>query len=280
MTTTFSRILLASEHTESTAAPRPSRWPWRGAAGNPWPPCCRCSATRSSSRGAATGRAGRRAAARRREALQALARAAGVTLSLRVRRGAEPFAEIVQAARELPADLIVLRRRGQRSFLANLLVGEMVGKVLAHAPCQRAARAARRATITAARRASRAGSTRTGFGLARPGREPGCRMRPAAARVVCVALGEETRATAQQALQAALLGARSRWPCRRRVARGPPLPGTAGRGPRPCCRPHRGGPPPRETLGRAWIGGVAQKVVGLAECPVLVHVNPNPTTSA
>jgi nucleotide-binding universal stress UspA family protein len=42
-----------------------------------------------------------------RQALQGLADAAGVTLQLRVRRGAEPFAEIVQAARELPADLIV-----------------------------------------------------------------------------------------------------------------------------------------------------------------------------
>jgi nucleotide-binding universal stress UspA family protein len=31
---------------------------------------------------------------------------------------------------------------------------------------------------------------------------------------------------------------------------------------------HRG-----DSLARAWIGGVAQKVIGLAECPVLVHVS-------
>ena len=30
-------------------------------------------------------------------------------------------------------------------------------------------------------------------------------------------------------------------------------------------------------LARAWIGGTAQKVIGLANCPVLVHVsNPEP----
>jgi nucleotide-binding universal stress UspA family protein len=29
-----------------------------------------------------------------------------------------------------------------------------------------------------------------------------------------------------------------------------------------------------ESLARAWIGGVAQKVIGLADCAVLVHVTP------
>ena len=32
----------------------------------------------------------------------------------------------------------------------------------------------------------------------------------------------------------------------------------------------------RQYLGRAWIGGTAQKVIGLAECPVLVHVPSSP----
>ena len=30
------------------------------------------------------------------------------------------------------------------------------------------------------------------------------------------------------------------------------------------------------SLARAWIGGTAQKVIGLAECPVLVHVPARP----
>ncbi|HEX8963934.1 MAG TPA: universal stress protein [Rhodocyclaceae bacterium] len=72
------------------------------------------------------------------EKLQQLRRAAqanGVEFAGRVRRGEEPFREIVDAARELPADLLVLRRRGKRSYLANLLLGEMVHKVISHAPC-------------------------------------------------------------------------------------------------------------------------------------------------
>ena len=34
-----------------------------------------------------------------------------------------------------------------------------------------------------------------------------------------------------------------------------------------------------DNLSRAWLGGTAQKVIGLAECPVLVHVN-NPRPKA
>lgn len=60
---------------------------------------------------------------------------AGVQLDVHVRRGVEPFREIVQEATERQSDLIVTRRRGKRSFLSNLLVGEMVSKVVGHAPC-------------------------------------------------------------------------------------------------------------------------------------------------
>lgn len=67
--------------------------------------------------------------------LRAAARAAGVEINIAARRGQEPFREIVQEATERSSDLIVLRRRGKRSFLSDLLVGEMVSKVVAHAPC-------------------------------------------------------------------------------------------------------------------------------------------------
>ena len=59
----------------------------------------------------------------------------GVDLVGTVRRGEEPFREIIQEASELKADLIVLRRRGKRGFLANLLIGEMVHAVTERAPC-------------------------------------------------------------------------------------------------------------------------------------------------
>ncbi len=76
-----------------------------------------------------------RDAAARLDALDARARAAGVALTVQVRRGEEPWQEIVAAARERDADLIVCRRRGKRGLLAKLLVGDMVSKVVGRAPC-------------------------------------------------------------------------------------------------------------------------------------------------
>jgi nucleotide-binding universal stress UspA family protein len=67
--------------------------------------------------------------------IRANAHAKGVAIDLHVRRGEEPYREIVDEAREKNSELIIVRRRGKRGFLANLLMGEMVSKVLAHAPC-------------------------------------------------------------------------------------------------------------------------------------------------
>ena len=63
------------------------------------------------------------------------ARTAGIEFDVRVRRGAEPYREIIAEAQERDADLVVVRRRGRQSILANMLVGQMVGKVATHAPC-------------------------------------------------------------------------------------------------------------------------------------------------
>jgi nucleotide-binding universal stress UspA family protein len=68
-------------------------------------------------------------------ALRSSAKAFGVELDIHVRRGAEAYQEIVAEAVASHADLIVIRRRGNPSFLANLLVGEMVSKVIRDAPC-------------------------------------------------------------------------------------------------------------------------------------------------
>lgn len=67
--------------------------------------------------------------------LQQTAQARNVELHGMIRLGEEPFREIVDEARERGADLIILRRRDKRSYLANLLLGEMVHTVTGHAPC-------------------------------------------------------------------------------------------------------------------------------------------------
>ena len=63
------------------------------------------------------------------------AQAAGIEFDIRVRRGEERDREIIAEAQACGADLIVARRRGKQGILANLLVGEMVGKVATRAPC-------------------------------------------------------------------------------------------------------------------------------------------------
>lgn len=67
--------------------------------------------------------------------LREQANAAQVAIELHVRRGEEPYLEIIEEARSNNSEMIIIRRRGKRGFLANLLVGEMVSKVMAHAPC-------------------------------------------------------------------------------------------------------------------------------------------------
>lgn len=67
--------------------------------------------------------------------LRQTARARGVELLGSVRVGETLYQEIVAEASERKADLIVLRRRGKRGFVAQLLVGAMVHTVIGHAPC-------------------------------------------------------------------------------------------------------------------------------------------------
>lgn len=76
-----------------------------------------------------------RETAARIESLRKKAAADGVEATIVARRGEEPYREVVQEAVERQTDLIILRRRGKRGFLSNLLVGEMVSKVAGHAPC-------------------------------------------------------------------------------------------------------------------------------------------------
>jgi nucleotide-binding universal stress UspA family protein len=64
--------------------------------------------------------------------LQETAKSRGVELRGTLRTGDEVFREVVTEARERGADLIVLPRRDKHSYLANLLLGELVHTVTGH----------------------------------------------------------------------------------------------------------------------------------------------------
>ena len=83
---------------------------------------------------ALAGRLDAEASIRRSELLRAAAEA-GMRVDVRVREDAEASRAIIDGARELDADLVVVRVRGHRGVLARLMVGAMAANVAAHAPC-------------------------------------------------------------------------------------------------------------------------------------------------
>jgi nucleotide-binding universal stress UspA family protein len=214
-------------------------------------------------------------AGERLRALAADAASAGVALELRARRGPEPYAEIVGEASERGADLIVIRRRGQRGLLANVLVGEMVRNVVSHAPCsvlvapRGAAMWSQRVLVAIDPQAGDLAPVETAAAIAAECALP--------LTIVCVS---EPAADAMQRAETTLQRA---WTAAR--GHGVTVDATVRIG-----RPHeqivaaarQGGADlivigrrGTETLARAWLGGVAQKVIGLADRPVLVAI---PTT--
>jgi hypothetical protein len=74
------------------------------------------------------------ASARRSELLRA-AEESGMQVRVRVRGNADLSQAIVEHARDTHPDLLVIRRRGRRSFLARVMIGEMSGNVASTAPC-------------------------------------------------------------------------------------------------------------------------------------------------
>lgn len=75
------------------------------------------------------------AAAQKIAELRNQADALGVQLDVHVRRGSERHTEIVAEASELNTDLIIIRRRGKPGFFARMLVGDMVSRVIHDASC-------------------------------------------------------------------------------------------------------------------------------------------------
>jgi nucleotide-binding universal stress UspA family protein len=134
--TPMQRLLLATEHTEFDSGAEAFAFALAAAQGGGLPAVMPL-ATNAEFEASAPALADRADAefAARRERLMVAAAQAGIRLDLRVRRGAAPHAEIVAQAREDDADLLIIRRRGKRGWLARLLVGEMVREVLAQAPC-------------------------------------------------------------------------------------------------------------------------------------------------
>jgi nucleotide-binding universal stress UspA family protein len=68
-------------------------------------------------------------------ALRNGAAAARIGTMIQVRRGDERSQEILDEAHRLRSDLLIVRRRGKQGFLAQLLIGEMIGAVVRAAPC-------------------------------------------------------------------------------------------------------------------------------------------------
>ena len=214
------------------------------------------------------------AAAAKLSALRALAAAQGVKLSVQVRRGSEPYREIVDEARAQRAGLIVIRRRGRRGLLANLLVGDMVGSVIAHAPCN----------VLVNGREVRMWTKRIVAALDPEAPDLGVLAQAARAAVefnlpltlAAVAASDrgEPRKQAGDALDAA--GARAR-----ALGASVDIQVLCGKAHEQIVgATHRLGADlvvlgrhGSTHLSRAFIGGVAQKVIGLAECPVLVCVS-------
>ncbi|MEQ1805191.1 MAG: universal stress protein [Burkholderiaceae bacterium] len=210
------------------------------------------------------------AAAEKLQQLRVLAAAQGVQLAIQVRHGPEPYREIVDEARAQNTQVIVIRRRGRVGLLANLLIGEMVGKVIAHAPCSvlvnpRGAQLWKRGIVAAvdpqapdAAVVDQAATLAVAFGLP--------------LTVLGVGPGTaEDRVQAQPALDAALARAQAL--------------GAVVNSERTTGKVHEQIIDAARRLGadlivlgrhdatrvaRAGIGSVAQRVIGLADCPVLL----------
>lgn len=195
----------------------------------------------------------------------------GVALDVNVRRGEEPWREIVAEAKTRGADLVICRRRGKGSFFRNLMVGEMVGKVATTAPCS-VLMVPRAAGVWARRIVAGVDNTRMGPEVAR-----------AAARVavsaslpltlVSVALHglASERAAAEAVVASALAAARAEGAqVEGQVATGraaDAIATLAKEAGADLLVVGRGGP---EAHGRLHLGGNAYRIVGLASCAVLV----------
>lgn len=201
--------------------------------------------------------------------LRQQAQAVGVAIDLRLRRGPEPYQEIVDEAREQGSDVIIIRRRGKRGLLANLLVGEMVSKVVTHAPCH-VLIAPREARLWQQRVLVAAEATPTGRQIVATALAVAAQC-ALPLHLVSVVAADALRPPADAFVADMLIEARALGLVAQGEVRvGKPY--TEILATRAACQADlivmgsRGEP----GIGRALLGGVAQKVMGLSEHPVLV----------
>lgn len=204
------------------------------------------------------------AAAERRQAFIAEAATAGVTLDLQVRHGLQLWREIVDHARALRSELLVIRRRGRPGLLANVLIGDMVSKVLSHAPCP----------VLVCPRAAQMWQRRVLVALA-PGEPDDGPLRAAAEIARRCGLPLTMLSVGPESLRAPLEQQARAWRAgglavdvqlRHGVVHREVVDSARALGADLVVVGRHGG----DFLGRAWIGGTAQKVIGLSEHPVLV----------
>ena len=211
-------------------------------------------------------------AAERLLGLMQLAASEGVVCQPEVRRGESLFREIVDEGRRLHSDLLIIRRRGKPGLLANLLVGEMVSQVLANAPC----------SVLVTPRFSQMWQRHVMVALDPAAPDAAALQQAVAVAAQCalpltlVAVTDGNSRDAERAMEQALAAARTQVPgATAEVLHGKPHLALSAAAQRlgtdliVVGRRGEGG------FARAWIGGAAQKVIGLAECPVLVAVAKN-----
>lgn len=274
----FNRLLLATEHTEQDAGAEALAFAMAQRCGLPLRAVVPITSNPEYEALApqiaahAEAQAGTRIAALRDEAQRA-----GITLELQARRGPEAWREIVEEAAACAADLLVIRRRGRRGLLANLLLGEMVRTVVTHAPC----------SVLVVPRDACMWSQRVLVAID-PDTQDLAPVSVAAAiaaecglplSLLCVT------PPAADAMQVAERTLQQAWSTAR--AAGVAVDALARVG-----RPHEQIVAAARELGadllvigrhgdepsaQAWLGGVAQKVIGLADRPVLVSVRPSPS---
>ena len=269
----FTRVLLATEHTEfdvgaeAVALELAGRWKLPLLAVLPL-----VTNPEYEVAAPAHARAAEQAVAARADALHAAAAAAHVELALAIRRGDEPYREIVAEARARGADLVIARRRGRQSFLSRMMVGEMVGNVVREAPCSvlLVPRACRMwsTTVVAAVDATPAAATVVAHAAAVAAVDDLPLVIASVAAHDTPAARSETDAAASAAVAVARRGGRV---AQAVVAAGPPAERIAaiaresGAG---LVVVGRGGS--HSALRRMVFGGTARQVAGLVACPVLV----------
>jgi len=269
----FSRVLLATEHTEfdvgaeALALEFARRWNLPLSAVLPI-----VSNPEYEVAAPTHAQAAEQAASARADALRAAAAAARVELALAIRRGDEPYLEIVAEARARGADLVVARRRGRQSFLARVMVGEMVGNVVREAPC----------SVLLVPRACRMWSTKVVAAV--DGTAAAAKVVAQAARVAAsaglplvvasVAAHDTTaeRSAADAAARTALAAAEAAGVAAQAiVAAGPPaerIAAIAGESGADLVVVGRGGS--HSVLRRMVFGSTARRIAGLVSCPVLI----------